>query len=284
MYKSSVDIPFVYRDDNIALLDDLSAVKNIHDSVFLEGYLVVLVLNGNAQVKMDETMYEFQPGDLFMCSPRNIIKNIMVSMDLEVRAFFVSPGFTEQVVQMTNLDFSVYLIDSKHEVIHLSQEEIDMCSMYFTMLSRKYKSAETPYKAYSVSTLLSSMIYALSDLLMSHDISITSNDYTSANQIFQHFIHILKSPDCNMHMVKDFADKLNISPKYFSSVCRKITGRSAGSLINEAVTSEAKQMLRNPQMTVKQISNKLGFANASHFGTFFRRQTGMSPQQFRKKL
>jgi AraC-like DNA-binding protein len=87
-----------------------------------------------------------------------------------------------------------------------------------------------------------------------------------------------------MHMVKDFADKLNISPKYFSSVCRKITGRSTGSLINEAVTSEAKQMLRNPQMTVKQRSNKLGFANASHFGTFFRRQTGMSPQQFRKKL
>ena len=208
----------------------------------------------------------------------------MVSMDLEVKAFFVSPGFTGQIVQMTNVDFSVYLIDSKHEVIHLSQDEIDMFTMYFSMLSHKYKSSETPYKAYSVSALLSSMIYAFSDLLTSHDISLMSSDYTSANQIFQHFIHILKSPDCNMHMVKDFADKLNISPKYFSSVCRKVTGRSASSLINEAVSVEARQMLRNPQMTIKQISNKLGFANASHFGTFFRRQTGMSPQQFRKRL
>ena len=77
MYNSGVEIPYIYRDENIALVDDLSIVKNINDSVFLEGYLVVLILKGHAQVSMSDRQYMFSSGDLFFCSPKSILNNII---------------------------------------------------------------------------------------------------------------------------------------------------------------------------------------------------------------
>ncbi len=282
MYNSGVEIPYIYRDENIALVDDLSIVKNINDSVFLEGYLVVLILKGHAQVSMSDRQYMFSSGDLFFCSPKSILNNIMMSMDLEIKAVFVTPSFAQQIVQMANLDFSLYMLGMQSEIMRLTEDEISVVTQYFTMLSYKYRAPETPFKNYSVSALLSSMMYSFSDLLTAHDISVQNTSYTSANQIFKRFIHLLKSPDCNLHLVKDFASQLNISPKYFSSICHMITGKSASTLINEAKINDASQLLRNPNLTIKQISVRLGFANASHFGTYFRRQTGMSPQHFRK--
>ena len=248
MYNSGVEIPYIYRDENIALVDDLSIVKNINDSVFLEGYLVVLILKGHAQVSMSDRQYMFSSGDLFFCSPKSILNNIMMSMDLEIKAVFVTPSFAQQIVQMANLDFSLYMLGMQSEIMRLTEDEISVVTQYFTMLSYKYRAPETPFKNYSVSALLSSMMYSFSDLLTAHDISV----------------------------------QLNISPKYFSSICHMITGKSASTLINEAKINDASQLLRNPNLTIKQISVRLGFANASHFGTYFRRQTGMSPQHFRK--
>lgn len=43
-------------------------------------------------------------------------------------------------------------------------------------------------------------------------------------------------------------------------------------------------LLNNTQMTVQEISDMLNFPNASYFGTFFRKQMGMSPQQYRNNL
>ena len=282
IYNSGMEIPVVYRDDNIALLDDLSVVKDISDAVLLEGHLLVLILRGHAQIKMYDKVFDFSPHDLFLCSPRSIINNIMMSMDLEVRAIFVTSTFVEQMIQMTNLDFSVHMLGLQSEVIHLTDKEIEIVLQYFVMLSHKYKAPETPFKSSSVSALMSSMIYTFSDILSSHDISVQDNNYTSANQIFRQFINLLKSPQYNMRMVKDYAVKLNISPKYFSSICHSITGKSASALINEAIVNDAKQLLHTPGITVKQTAIRLGFANASHFGTFFRRHVGISPQQYRK--
>jgi AraC-like DNA-binding protein len=42
-------------------------------------------------------------------------------------------------------------------------------------------------------------------------------------------------------------------------------------------------MMRDNSVSIKQIADTLNFTNQSHFGTFFRRHVGMSPQQFRQR-
>ena len=63
-----------------------------------------------------------------------------------------------------------------------------------------------------------------------------------------------------------------------------MTGRTATDIISENIVANATLLLKNPERSVKEVALKLGFANQSHFGTFIKRHTGMSPQQLRKKL
>ncbi|MBQ2073918.1 MAG: AraC family transcriptional regulator, partial [Bacteroidaceae bacterium] len=81
-----------------------------------------------------------------------------------------------------------------------------------------------------------------------------------------------------------YAKRLHITPKYFSTVCKQVSGCTAGEIVNEHVLRKAKMLLRQPSLSIKQIASRMGFRNASHFGTWVRRNTGMSPQALRNAM
>ena len=100
------------------------------------------------------------------------------------------------------------------------------------------------------------------------------------HRIFRDFARLLKiHPDGRS--VKFYADKLNITPKYFNSICKFVTGKTASQLINEELVNLARTMLSDPDLSVKEIAAALGFANQSHFGSFMRKETGSSPVALR---
>lgn len=79
-----------------------------------------------------------------------------------------------------------------------------------------------------------------------------------------------------------YADKLNVSPNYLNTICKREKGLSAGELIRERVVLEAKRRLVNSNESVSQISSYLGFPDNSYFTKFFRKVTGATPDAFRK--
>lgn len=84
-------------------------------------------------------------------------------------------------------------------------------------------------------------------------------------------------------MPSGYADLLNISPNYLNKICREETGQTAGDLIRRRITIEAQRFLHHTNLSVNEIANKLGFENLSYFITFFKKQTGDTPEQFRKE-
>jgi AraC family transcriptional activator of pobA len=56
---------------------------------------------------------------------------------------------------------------------------------------------------------------------------------------------------------------------------------TAGHLIRQRVLTEAKRELVFTSRAIHEIAYALGFADPSHFARFFRKQTGMTPQDFR---
>jgi AraC family transcriptional activator of pobA len=79
-----------------------------------------------------------------------------------------------------------------------------------------------------------------------------------------------------------YADLLNISPNYLNKICKEETGQTAGDLIRKRITIEAQRLLHYTNYSVNELANKLGFENTSYFVTFFKKQTGATPEQFRK--
>lgn len=79
--------------------------------------------------------------------------------------------------------------------------------------------------------------------------------------------------------VQYFADKLSMSPNYFSDLIKRHTGDTASNLIREHVIRLAKNALKSSS-NIAQVAYSLGFQYPQHFTRMFKNQTGMTPKQY----
>lgn len=73
-------------------------------------------------------------------------------------------------------------------------------------------------------------------------------------------------------------------PRYFSSVIKEKSGSSALQWIIQNVITEAKYLLDNTDLSIKEIATKLNFPTQSFFGKYFKQYVGISPKEYRNKL
>jgi AraC-like DNA-binding protein len=102
-------------------------------------------------------------------------------------------------------------------------------------------------------------------------------------QMFLRFYECLVENYNVSREVSFYANKLCVSPKYFSGVIKRETGISAQKWIIDYVVIKAKAMLKhNTEMNIHQVSKAVGFQDQSSFTRFFRNNAGMSPLDYRK--
>lgn len=100
-------------------------------------------------------------------------------------------------------------------------------------------------------------------------------------ELFAKFISVVKNYYMENRSITFYADKLCVSAKYLSSVVHHVSGKYATELINQYVILEAKTMLRSDGISIKDVSNKLHFANQSFFAKFFKQHTGYTPKEYK---
>lgn len=100
--------------------------------------------------------------------------------------------------------------------------------------------------------------------------------------LYNAFMHLLPSHYQHAHDVAYYADKLHISARYLSSITSATVGKSPKQVIYDYLMQEARQMLSNSHLSVKEIASRLGFSSVAGFCKFFRIQAQVSPSEYRK--
>lgn len=101
-------------------------------------------------------------------------------------------------------------------------------------------------------------------------------------QFFNSFLDKLSEFHRKERSVQFYANELNITPKYLSSISQAYTGLSASQVIDQYVIFAIKQTLYANHANIKTISTQYNFPSQSFFGRYFKRITGLSPNEYIK--
>lgn len=104
------------------------------------------------------------------------------------------------------------------------------------------------------------------------------------NDLITRFKELVNQHFKKNRSVSHYAELMAITPGHLNDTVKKMTGKTAGSIIHERVLLEAKRLLYHSHLSIKEIAIQLNFEDPSYFNRFFRTHAGSTPEQFRNSI
>lgn len=253
--------------------------------------VALYVVQGDAHWIGDDESIAITKGDMLIHNMENASAEVIPEDGFSMIAVCVSSAFTRQFSQSIKVAWKVRQALVTNALFHLSPDDRRYITENYDFLKNKCQGKDFPQRPAILKQLLQilsvEMLLRIESYIKNTDVqngkpsvqtqNIQIGNNTSAQNIFCRFTTLLEQTPVKNRPVSWWASRVNVSAKYLSAICREVEGKSARALIAESVIQEAIRLLQNPNLTIKEISARLGFVNQSHFGTFFKRHTGHSP-------
>ncbi len=253
----------------------------VHSHEFLE---IVYIARGSGTHHINEHQYEVTAGDVFFLNHSSKHTFRRISDDFLIINCVFLPGVLEDcLVQAGNAEYLLHSMlyqrssdgdeDFLFSVNILGREqEFDYL---FTDMNREYLNRDDGYELVlrSYLTIVVSKIFRLASTKQAtarRDAVRQAIDYMHA-----HFHKPLR--------LDEIAEQAMLSPAYFSAVFREETGVTVTDFLHDIRLQEACRMLNDDAGNIRDIIAAVGYSDAKSFYKIFRRRTGMTPGEYRKR-
>ena len=238
---------------------------------------IIVEIGGNSQVRV-------LPGQMLLIPAGKLIQPMLVSTDIEANALLISDKMLKMLLgsQINIWNKALYMkeiyviedVDWLRDIQNLSQPIL-------------HRYGEMRLSKEVLEVFVRMMLLLICEDLLNHANMAVKEDGSSTNhdkELFNRFLMLLSEQQQKKQQVAFYADLLNITPKYLSSVCKRVSDKSPSRWITDSVMQDCYMLLKDSDLSVKEISNRLGFPNSSFFGQYFREEAGMTPIEYRNKM
>lgn len=279
-------------DHQAFIVHDAEKLRAIVSSLSSHCTITLYVSQGEAHWIENGESILLTRGDMLIHNMKRTSYEIIACEGFAMLSVCVSSDYSRQFAQSIKISWKIRQALITHALFHLSHEDRNHVIENYDFLMMKCQGKDNPQRT----VILKHLLHVLSiEMLLRIECYIHESaahpdqnphtgtrdielgHATSAQNIFNRFTSMLEQTPVRNRPVTWWASRVNVSAKYLSAICREVDGKSARTLIAESVVLEANRLLQNPNLSIKEISDRLGFANQSHFGTFYKRHTGHSP-------
>ncbi len=256
------------------LLEQFPILEFPHKQSF---YTLFIVEEAEGEVIIDNQKIRLDAPQVIIIKPR-CINSININRKAKGKMIcFTEDFFSLRYNNNTLHQFSFLQNDAK-PYTRLNNEGKNRWRVLIQLLSEEYNSkkreTQNVLRSYLNIILFElERLYNPIGLIKSHNLK--HEKIHEFERLIEEFFPIKKLPS-------EYAEMLNISPNYLNKICKEETGCTAGDLIRKRIIIEAQRLLHYTNYSIKEIADKLGFENTSYFVTFFKKQTEITPEQFRK--
>ena len=279
--KQMANSEFVdYADNDVVVIDDLRNFEKLQ-TIKLDFLLIIVVKSGRVEIKANNVDSTASANDIFICQPNTILNECLFSIDFTAKAVCLSSKIARKMLHISDvLDLSFYL--KSKPIIHIDEQNMNTFEKYHAMLSEQLLKENTNYKKQIIGYLVSSFLFCLLSIIEQASPQRTTLHMSRSSVIFKQFVELLTSLEVKPRNRDYYSNKLCISSRYLSNICKENSGKTAYEWIIEYATEDIKRLLSHSDMSIKEISNYLEFPNLSFFGKYVKAHLGCSPTEFRR--
>jgi AraC-like DNA-binding protein len=247
-------------------------IKTTHPHGHKEYLEIIYLYEGAGSHQIDHHRFAVEPFSLYLILPGQIHQ-------WELTA--VPKGFVMMIQKDFLLDHPLYNLLFQTFPLQLPNGFAlhgveGVISDIFRSVEREYERKEANFQAVIQSYLL------LLFNLLKREVNIEES--MSYPPLLGRFFSVLDQQFRINREVAWYALELGTTSKTLNSTCKKFLNKTAGTVIVEKLTLQSKLELLYSFSSLSEIADTLGFADASHFNKFFRKQTGVLPGIYRKGI
>ncbi|NEM98447.1 AraC family transcriptional regulator [Pontibacter burrus] len=241
-------------------------------------YIVLLITKGTGTHTIDFKAYDVKPGTVFFMTPGQV-HSWQLSQDADgLVIFFTHAFYTREYPDRLLYDFPFFNALLQNSALHLTAQDEATLLPTLQLLKQEYEQA-LPMRNVMLSRYLDVLLIGLSRIYRPDDAEIET--IATEQTLLQQLERLVNLHYKEHKPVAFYAEQLHVTAKHLNEVCKNALGRTTKELIQYRVLLEAKRLLVHADLTISQIALELGYFDTTYFFRFFKKQTCLTPEQFR---
>ena len=253
----------------------------------MDGLFIALREKGVSNFSINLKEFQVEPNGLVIGSPGDLMQSTINEGAYLSQPLMVSSNFLKEMYISLNSFMPFFASRKEKPVFQLRDGEVQELKEYFTLIIDAVKRETDYFRIDTTKRLLAAYLYKLGSILYRHlpELQAEANKPMKREEIlFKQFIKLVSENHRKERRVDFYAEQLFLSPKHFSTVIKKVSGKTAGQWIDEYVILEAKTLLKYSSMSIQEVAYYMNFPNPSFFGKYFKQHTGMSPSDYKAQI
>lgn len=270
----------LFMSDNI-FDGRLARVTRMSAPVQLSMTVIVLCLEGTMDIKINLQEYHLSESTQATMLSGSFMQMMDISKDFRGAIIAIDRSFMDYTEDV-KMNMAMMRKTMNMPFYHISPEGLKETMQLYVLMKSKLVNPDFKYKAQVARMYLELFKY---NGFQSFSTSMAYNEKprhaSRRDEIFEQFINEVQNNYSSERQVIYYADRLCISPKYLSSIVHDVSGKYATDWIDEYVILEAKALLKNRTIAIKEICQRMNFSTQSLFAKYFKQHTGMTPREYR---
>jgi len=264
-------------DNDLVVAEEISTMPVFNKDFITPVLGISICISGCAKLRYDMRDVEYRKGDISVTLPGHILHPYEISDDYRQIQILLSKDIQYEIYQGLGKS---YLRSLREPCFRLNEEHFNnVLSAVRTLGIISKEKLPAKHEA------LVSMAITCANLISHYYNQEHPDETLHADHnidVFARFYNMITMYYTESKEVNFYAEKMCLSPKYFSTTIRKTTGITASEWIANHVILRAKQMLiGHKNLSIQTISYQLGFTDQAIFSRYFKKNTGMSPTEYR---
>lgn len=273
----------------VTILDLSKSKPGPPTKVHFDLYSIFLKDSKCNPIKYGRKHYDYQSGTLVFIAPGQIVEIEKEEGEEELHqpsglVLFFHPDLIRGTPLGQHIKDYTFFSYQVNEALHISEKErlfvLDCYSKIQTEIERPIDKHSRKLIAHTIELLLNYCLRFYDRQFMIRE-QVNKGIIEKFEDLLNDYFNSEKLTNEFLPSVAYFADKMNLSAKYFGDLIKKETGKNALEYIHLRLIDFAKEQVFDTTKSISEIAYELGFKYPQHFTRFFKQKVGITPNEYR---